>query len=176
MLLEEIKGLVFFDIMETIGRRFETLTWQVVDGNDTADGMIAGIRVKLKLSPLSFHDAKGLNISFALQNEDGNFSELTGARKATEKEAAMIIGAVSNAVIDRLREYDWDFVVMIAKDNIQTRMKLYSRIANRVKTTIRTPEMFEHSGFWNGDGIVALAKKGSTHIFSKFDETVEGAK
>ncbi len=174
MLLEEITGLVYFDIMEMLERKFDDIEWEV-EGNEVIGvGAVDGIDVQVRLSAITYYNEQGLNVVFALKDENGKFSERSGTFKnATVKQASSIIGAVANAVIQKLDDYDWSFVTMIAKDNIETRMKLYQRIAHRIKTTRKHPELYEFFGKVNGEGLVALVKKDASHILKKIESEAD---
>jgi hypothetical protein len=107
----------------------EPLQWNVIAGKDVAVGQVAGYHIQVAISPISYENNNGLNLVFAVGNEMG-FSEQFGT--ISTPHAAKIIGAVTNAFKQRIADYDWDFLVFVAKANVEARMRLYSRIADRV--------------------------------------------
>jgi hypothetical protein len=167
---EHSDGHVYLEINEILKRKFDDLEWKRVGTTDVGSGTIDGIPIELVLDPKTYYGARWINVVFRTLNSAGEFSEKAGAVKAGIQQASAIIGAVSNAVIDRLKTYDWELVTLIAKDNIETRMKLYQHIARRVQVSKFDEELVTHHGMYDGQGVVAIAKKGSSSLFKKFDE------
>ena len=131
------------------------VVWQQENQQDVCECSIDGgeIRLKLVLSAITYKNLSGLRVGFLLW--DGNqYVEHIGAI-ATMK-SAKIIGAVTNAFIDRLIHYNWDFAVADAKDGIDIRMKLYVRIVERIA---RTHSWQYGSGTVNGIGIAVISKQ-----------------
>ncbi len=87
--------------------------------------------------------------------------------------ASSLIGAITNAFKEHINEYEYDFLILIAKDDVETRLKLYSRIARRLA---REQGMYDHSGKReDGDGnefgLSVIAKKDSVDIFTNLNLT-----
>jgi len=84
----------------------------------------------IKLEPLtySFNDKEylGINIAFSLLENGKEIETLTYSNKSGSK----IIGAIVNALETKVNEYEWDFLLFIATNNIEKRMKIYNKIAN----------------------------------------------
>lgn len=53
------------------------------------------------------------------------------------KNASSIVGAIANALKDKLEEFQYDAVVLGAADNIEKRMRIYDTIANRFAKMFR---------------------------------------
>lgn len=122
--------LEFFPIVEMLDTTFDSATqWTIQHGKDHMVGDVDGIEVQVELDPISFHSLRGINVIFRTK-VDGAFTEETQNFNVTT--AAKIIGAVTNATKQRLAEYDWEFVLVVAKNSRETRAKLYSRILSRL--------------------------------------------
>ncbi len=141
-----------YDLFEMLNTEFDKLSdWSVIGGVDTCYGMVGDVEVRMTLAPITVRSLNGINVSFAVW--DGiKHAEVSGAVDTAI--AGKIIGAVTNTLKDRLQHYDWDFVVAVAKDNIQTRMKLYQRVAMRIG---KEQHIAYGSRMENGVGFVVLS-------------------
>lgn len=66
-----------------------------------------------------------INVAFAkIVNEqpDRNLS-------LNNKSASKIFGAIINALLEKIKQFEYDAIVFIARDNIEKRMSLYNQIA-----------------------------------------------
>ena len=66
-----------------------------------------------------------LNIGFLGFDSAGNMTE---AMTYSSKNSSNVIGAVANALLTKLPEFEYSALSFIARDNIKKRMSLYSRI------------------------------------------------
>lgn len=117
-------------IMEMLDTKFDSINWLDSPIGTLGTGTVKGTNVQIKLTPITYDQYSGVNITFAVQS--GN--EYTEVFQDNDsRQAAYIIGAVTNAVKDKLAQFDWDFIVLIAKDNVEARSRLYTRIADRLQ-------------------------------------------
>lgn len=49
----------------------------------------------------------------------------------TSTNASAIIGAVANAIVDRLNDFDYDAIVFIAASSVDQRMRIYNIVAKK---------------------------------------------
>lgn len=119
----------FFPIVEMLATMFDSISWQVQEGKDIGEGTLGKLRVQLIIEPISYHELRGLNLIFKVWT-GSEFSELTASIET--QQAASLIGAVTNAFKTQVKHYTWDFLMLVAKDNLQARSKLYTRIADRI--------------------------------------------
>lgn len=84
----------------------------------------------IKLEPLTYNFNEkaylGINVAFSLFKDGKEIETLTYDNKSGSK----IIGAIINALETKVNEYDWDFLLFIASNDIEKRMKIYNKIAN----------------------------------------------
>ena len=165
MKVNEILDWVGVDIFETLNTKFENLKWVIEDNRDVAYGAVDGIKLKLILDPINFKKWSGLNLTFSVW--DGEFYKETIGTIQTEK-FAKIVGAITNAFKDRVKDYDWDFLSLVAKDEVERRMRLYTSIANRI---YRELGLGINRTTRDGVGIIIIGRKGvdSQEILSKID-------
>lgn len=145
-----------FPIMEMLNTKLdEPIVWKQDNQWDKCECSIdsGAIKLKLVISAITYKKLSGLRVGFLLWNGT-DYVEQIGAVPTLK--SAKIIGAVTNALLDRLNHYDWDYVVADAKDGVEVRMKLYTRIVERIA---RMNSWQYGSGVVNGIGIAVISKK-----------------
>lgn len=165
MKVHEVIDWIGVDIFETLNTQFEDLKWQTEGNKDVAYGEVDGIKIKLILDPINFKEWSGMNLTFSVW--DGKIYKETIGAIQTEK-FAKIVGAITNAFKARVKDYDWDFLLLIAKDEVEKRMRLYTSIANRIFRELR---LGINQTKRDGVGIIIIGRKGvdSQEILSKID-------
>ena len=126
------------DLFDDIDNLFESLSfiappskWEVRD-----DGILSrmlnvdGLMIRLNLEPKVYNLGKDvvdfINISFEAEIDGGFSSELTKLSQNGSK----VIGVVSNAIKEKLSEFNYSALTFIAFDNVERRISLYSRIVS----------------------------------------------
>lgn len=119
-------------VLEMLDTKFDSLSWIVHSDRVEGTGIINkdnAIQIKLTVKPVTYADVEGVNVTFAVY--DGTkYTEVFQNNDA--RNSAQIIGAVTNALKDKLDEFEWDFITLIAKDNVSSRSRLYTHIADRI--------------------------------------------
>ncbi len=116
-------------LLEMLDTTFDTLSWSTHDNGVEGVGSIGDFQVKLTLTSVTYAELDGVNVTFAVY-DGAKYTEVF--QNADTKNSALLIGAVTNALKDKLSEFEWDFVLLVAKDNISSRSKLYPHIAKRI--------------------------------------------
>lgn len=129
---------------------FESLTtkinfeWRLKNGILEGIGMLGDTDIKLSIQPITCNELNGCNLTFATKRGEEFIETFRGD---LAKESSRIIGAVTNGLIDKLHEYDYDFLCLIAKDNSEKRHSLYNFIARKLsKINNMYVREFENSG------------------------------
>lgn len=116
---------------EVLDTKIPPNSWE----NGPNDSLIGKILVDdktflIKLEPLtySFNEKEylGINVAFTLFKDNKEIEILTYDNRSGSK----IIGAIINALETKVNEYNWDFLLFIATNNIEKRMKIYNKIAS----------------------------------------------
>jgi hypothetical protein len=141
-------------IAEMLNTKFNSITWKQDGHKDIGVGLLGDIKVQVVLTSITYDKHIGLNLTFGVW--DGkDFSESAGTE--VDANTTSIIGAVTNALTSRIEEYEWDFLTLIAKDNVDKRMKLYTRIADRLARESLSSQINERK---SGAGVIVIGKKG----------------
>lgn len=147
-----------FPIMEMLNTKLdEPVVWEQEHQQDICKCSIdnGSIGLKLVISAITYKQLSGLRVGFLLWNGT-DYVEHIGAVSTIS--SAKVIGAVTNALLDRLNDYEWDFIVADAKDAVAVRMKLYTRIVERIA---RSNSWQYGSGVVNNIGIAVVSKEHS---------------
>jgi len=145
----------YWPIFEMLNTKFDnSLNWNIEAGKDIAIGTLDDLKIKISIDPISYEKLVGLNLVFGIWDGE-DFKELAGSIKT--QISAKIIGAVTNAFKERIDHYEWDFLTLIAKDNVETRMKLYTRMADRLSREGLHHQINERK---DGNGVIVIGKKG----------------
>ena len=78
--------------------------------------------------------------------------ESTRELQFNSRKASSIVGAIVNALIDKLKDFQHDAIIFGASDNIEKRMRIYNTIANRFAKTFR----FVIRDVKTNDGIITI--------------------
>jgi len=138
--------------------KFDSLEWKHEGRQLNGYGNLDDLKIKVILDPITYANYRGINVTFAVF--DGTQYSESFKDKGTLN-SGKIIGAVTNAIKDQLTQHHWDFVVIISKDNVESRHKLYVRIAHRFVRELGLGEMeLDH----NGEKVLVLSKLSSVEL------------
>lgn len=130
--LQEHLGLEWvFDLYETLKTRFDDEAWERIGKNEVGTATLGDETFRIVLEPGTFpiDGIKYRIINAAFQKiVDGKPTE---ELQLSGKNASKIVGAISNALLDRVQLFDFDGVIFIAKDHVEARMRLYNKVADR---------------------------------------------
>jgi hypothetical protein len=143
----------WWPIMEMLNIKFDTLVWNHEGNKDVGSGQLDDLEIRVVLDPIIYQQYHGLNLTFAVWNGK-KFSEVIHAI-STDK-AARIIGAVTNAFKDRIKNCEWVFLTLIAKDEVEKRMRLYTHIADRLAREQLIDQINERK---DGNGVIVIGKR-----------------
>lgn len=146
-------------LIETINTRFDKISWNQ-NGNELIGiGLFENQKVQLIIIPHSYRYRKiktiytFLNLIF--KTWDGNsYSEEIG--HISTNKLSSLISCITLALSDKVKEFEWDWLTLIAKNNINSRMKLYSRIGDIIVKGIPIKKIQNIKG---NEGIIILSKK-----------------
>ena len=133
MQLRDLKEVFpqMINVTEAYDSRFSSVQWQEIDGSQIAHVELDGEKFELLVEPATFKvDGKELtwlNIAFA-RDIDGKFStELIGSTS----NASAVIGTVSNALKDKIKELDSKFDIkaigLAVRSGEEKRLATYKR-------------------------------------------------
>lgn len=115
--------------MEIQNTSFDKIEWKLEGALLSGYGIIDNVNIKVILDPITYGSMNGINVTFAV------LQGIKYEESFTDKNtliSAKIIGCVTNAIKSQLTNFNWDFISVISKDNIESRFKLYLRISNRI--------------------------------------------
>ena len=148
----------YFPIFEMLDTKFSTLVWKHEGTKLVGFGEIEKFKIKIDFDPITYAGHDGINISFALL-EGSEYTEKFQDKNTVE--ASKIIGAVTNAIKLQLDKLDWSFIVVVSKDNVEARHRLYVRIADRVRKEL----LLNQTDFSKGsDKVLILSKLTSSEL------------
>jgi hypothetical protein len=135
--LQEAMGLKWvFNISESLETRFDDEAWSQVGDKQVGQGYLGDEEFEVYLEPGTFtiddFEYSLINASFAKIIDGKPSEELT----LTGKSASKIVGAVANALVDRVQLYGMDAVIFFANDNVEDRMRVYNKVAERKWTRL----------------------------------------
>lgn len=152
----------WWPILEMLDTKFNSIKWESDGIKINGVGYVDDIKIKVSLLSITYLKFNGLNLTFSIW--DGKeYSESFNTIETTK--AARIIGCVTNAIKDKIKEYNWDFLTIIAKDNIKSRMRLYTHISDRISRELLLNQINEIK---NGAGVIVIGAKG-IHIREIWD-------
>lgn len=158
--------------MEMLDTKFDSLEWKHEGKQLNGYGVLGDIKTKVTLDPITYASKNGINITFSVF-DGAQYSE--EFKDQGTSSSAKIIGAVTNAIKEQLKSHHWDFVLIISKDNVETRHKLYVRIAHRFVRELGLGSMELER---DGEKIIILSKlAGETlsKIKSEIEENTHGS-
>lgn len=148
----------YFPILEMLDTQFSTLVWNHNGQKLVGLGEIEKFKIKIDLDPITYAWHDGINVSFAML-EGSDYTEKFQDKDTVE--ASKIIGAVTNAIKLQLDKLDWSFIVVVSKDNVEARHRLYVRIADRVRKEL----FLNQTDFDRGsDKVLILSKLTSSEL------------
>jgi hypothetical protein len=130
--LQEALGLQWsFDLLETLNTRFEDEAWEQVGNRQVGTAQLGDETFRIILEPLTYPlegiTYRAINVAFQ-KLVDGRPSE---DLQWTSRNASKVVGAITNALLERVALFDFDAVIFIAADNIEKRMTVYNQVARR---------------------------------------------
>lgn len=130
--LQEALGLVWvFDLHETLNARFDDEAWEQVGNRQVGTTLLGDETFKIVLEPISYPldgiTYRAINVAFQ-KLIDGQPSE---DLQWTSRNASQVVGAITNALLERVALFDFDAVIFVAADNVEKRMKIYNQVARR---------------------------------------------
>jgi len=142
----------YFPIIEMLNSKLENLEWKQEGTKLVGFGEIEKFKIKINLDPITYAGYDGINVSFALL-EGSVYTEKFQDKNTVE--ASKIIGAVTNAIKLQLDKLDWSFIVVVSKDNVEARHRLYVRIADRVRKEL----LLNQTDFDHGNNKILILSK-----------------
>jgi hypothetical protein len=107
-------------------------------------GEIDGVQLQLIIDAISYKQYNGYNLAFTTE-KDGQ--PIQTFRNEFGVQSSKIIGAVVNGFSAKLDEYEFSFICLAAKDNVDKRASLYSLVANRFATKLHMHiNTYSHDG------------------------------
>jgi len=130
MKLEKLFDGFVENIRESRNFRAPLSKWINVNGDLERILVIEDIKIIVTIEDREFILDSGKHISFLnikFESIDENGKRITTAT-GLNKYGSRIIGAVSNALLDKVKDLNYEALTFIAKDRIDTRIKIYNRI------------------------------------------------
>jgi hypothetical protein len=125
-----------FNLAETLDTRFADEAWSQVGNRQVGRGQLDGEEFEVYLEPGTFaidgFEYNFINAAFAKIVNGKPSEKLT----LTGKNASKIVGAVANALAERVQLYDIDAILFFASDNVEDRMRVYNKIAEKKWTRL----------------------------------------
>lgn len=120
-----------FNLNEMLDTRFDAESWKQVEDTQVGTGKLGDEVFKIYLEPRTYivngREYSFINVAFAKLVDGKPTQEL----QWNAKNASQVVGAVQNALIERVKLYQFDALVFIAADNVEKRMLIYNKIARR---------------------------------------------
>jgi hypothetical protein len=120
-----------FDLHEVLNTTLDDEAWEQKGDKEVGTGVLEGETYKIYLEPGTYpaQDQVYRFINVAFQKIVNG--EPTEELQWNSKNASKVVGAISNALLKRVQLYDYDAVIFIASDNVDKRMSIYNKIAER---------------------------------------------
>lgn len=146
-------------LSETMNTRFDKISWNQVGNELIGEGIYNDIKVQLIIVPHTYRYRKiktvytFLNLIFKTWN-GSSYSEEMGHIKTDKLSSS--ISCITLALKDKVDEFEWDWLTLIAKNNINSRMKLYSRMGDII---VKGTPITKIKNIKGNEGIIMLSKK-----------------
>ena len=114
-------------IIEALNTR-TPIQWVTDKSSITGTGKIDGVKITLTVKTIMYKQYSGCNLSFATE-KDG--VPIETFRNEFGQQLSKIIGVVVNGFNDKLTEFKFDFLSLVAKNNVENRSSLYFLITER---------------------------------------------
>lgn len=160
------------NLYEVLNTRIPIENWNQEDnrliGQLVIDNFTYHIFLEPRTYPFNNKIYNFINVGFAKmvnnKPEYGiTFDKASSTKRLDAAKTSKIVGAISNGLIDKLKDYHYDAVVLIAQDDVEQRMRIYNMIARWE---------INHLGGKILNNIVLPKEARATIIFSKeFDDT-----
>lgn len=105
---------------------------------------------RVVIEPFQYQNYNCANIGFEVFKDGKPTTELTSAKYGNS-----VFGTVLNASSEKITQFDIDAVVFIAIDNVEKRMPVYKRLADRFARNFG--EAFEKVKLTNGEAIIIIS-------------------
>lgn len=141
MRLDQILATVH--ILESLNTRIPFQWTQ--DGTELqGNGNLDDVKIGITISALTYQGLNGCNLAFTTE-QDG--MPIETFRNEFGLLSSKIIGAVVNEFNSKLKEYDVDFVCLVAKDHVEKRASLYKIIATKLaRENLMHVKTFKYDG------------------------------
>lgn len=128
MLLQELLNLDWVeDLHESMNTRIPVDSWQQ-NGNELHGFIqINDELFRIELQPITYQQHNAINIGFSKIVNDHPTQELS----LTSTNPSTIIGAIANAIVDKLDDFEYDAIVFIAASAVDQRMRIYNIVAKK---------------------------------------------
>jgi hypothetical protein len=147
-------------LTEVLDEKFKTVEWEKFSSTKDGDGEFGYATIHdIKIRMIIHHLVKDniVNLTFGVWDDKlQKFSANIGTIK-TEHVISMM-GAITNALIDRIQEHKYEYLIIGAKDAVEKRMSLYKRIAKKIQSKFNF-ELYEPNNPISGiKNIIVLTK------------------
>lgn len=105
---------------------------------------------RIVIEPFHYLNYNCANIAFEVFKEEKHTTELTSTTFSNS-----VFGTVLNASSEKITHFDIDAIVFIAVDNINKRMSLYKRLADKFAKNFG--QVFEKVKLTNGEAIIIIS-------------------
>ena len=112
---------------------------------------------RLSLAPHKYNGLYGFSAGFSTEDENGLWSDKIGL--VTADNASAVIGAVKSALVEKLNDSKWEYVLFISKDDVDRRHRIYLAVVKRSLHELNVSCGYREEEI-RGAKIVILAKKG----------------
>ena len=125
----KVQELFMIDLGEAFNTRCPT-NWTIdSNGNSIGTFELNNYQYRILLQRVTIHDLIIANIAFYLWDQQTN--QWTTIPTMDSKYASQVIGAVVNAIHDKIASMQFDAIVFAATTLSDKRMRIYNAIANR---------------------------------------------
>lgn len=128
MLLQELLELDWVeDLHESMNTKIPVDSWKQ-EGNELHGFIEIDSEIfRIELQPITYQEYNAINVGFSKIVDDHPTQEII----VTSKNASKVIGAVANAIMDKLNEFTYDAIVFIAASAVDQRMRIYNIVAKK---------------------------------------------
>lgn len=136
--------LTHIPIMEVLNTRTPIQWTQIGNNRLLGTGEIDGVQLQLIIDAISYKQYNGYNLAFTTEQDR---QPIETFRNEFGVQSSKIIGAVVNGLAAKLDEYEFSFVCLAAKYNVEKRASLYSLVANRFAKKLHMHiNTYDHDG------------------------------
>lgn len=126
------------NLSEVLNTRIPIEKWwheeQTLVGELLTENNIYHILLEPRTYPFKGNTFNFINTAFAkvvngVREYGITFDKTSPTKKLDAAKTSKIVGAISNGLIDKLKDYRYDAIVMIAENNVEQRMRVYNMVA-----------------------------------------------